>query len=59
MASNFFETAMTKKRKEKQLHQNIEDKHEESETSFSTIQLQERAFRDTESVFSQMLSHSK
>jgi len=50
---------MTKKRKEKQPVKNIEDKHEESEISFGTTQLQERAFRDTESVFSQMLSHSE
>jgi hypothetical protein len=31
----------------------------QSETSFGTVQLQEKASRSTENVFSQMLSRSK
>lgn len=51
---------MTKKRKEKQPRKNIEEQQQNaSEASFGTTQLQEKAFRDTESVFSQMLSHSE
>ena len=48
---------MTKKRKNSGKGRDNEEVR--SETSLGTQQLQERASRTTENIFSQMLSHSK